>query len=237
MEATEILAQKTVVNNLKSKFPGLVFHRVPTCNSGSPLDSDFDLITGALQGTKFNAPVIVNCQVGLARSTTACVIACLFREFQVSSSFSGLVNTVPGLNLDLLKMDTYEMDMEKDPLFRGEFVVVKELLEKYPKMVAAKNQTDKLIDLNGPKSCGGTGIKQLRENIAESKLSYEIMDDAAQAFLKAKIQDNITKYFMLIVFSAYIGKAGEEVAKDTPEEEIKLTKSFAAYMEDNQELA
>ena len=29
-------------------------------------------------------------------------------------------------------------------------------------------------------------------------------------------------------------KAGEDVAKDTPEEEIKLTKTFAAYMEDNQ---
>ena len=77
-------------------------------------------------------------------------------------------------------MDTYEMDMEKDPLFRGEFEVVKELLEKYPAMAVAKNQADKLIDLNGPKSTGGTGIKQLRENIAESKLSYEIMDDAAQ---------------------------------------------------------
>merc|ERR1711892_1314621 len=81
-------------------------------------------------------------------------------------------------------MDTYKMDMEKDPLFRGEFTVVKELLEKYPIMVAAKNQCDKLIDLNGPKSCGGTGIKQLRENIAESKLSYEIMDDTAQEDIK-----------------------------------------------------
>merc|ERR1712141_12430 len=89
--------------------------------------------------------------------------------------------------------------------------VVKELLEKYPAMTTAKNQCD--------------------------KLSYEIMDDAAQTFLKAKIQDNITKYFMLIVFSAYIGKVGEDVAKDTPEEEIKLTKTFAAYMEENQELA
>ena len=58
--------------------------------------------------------------------------------------------------------------------------MVKELLEKYPAMAVAKNQADKLIDLNGPKSTGGTGIKQLRENIAESKLSYEIMDDAAQ---------------------------------------------------------
>merc|ERR1712128_253927 len=191
------------------------------------MDAEFDLITGALEGTKFNAPVIVNCQVGLARSTTGCVIACLFREFQVSSSFSGLLNTVPGLNLNLLKMDTYEMDMEKDPLFRGDFVVVKDLLEKYPIMVAAKNQCDKLIDLNGPKSCGGTGIKQLRENIAESKLSYEIMDDAAQAFLKTKIQDNITKYFMLTVFSGYL----------RAEEDIKLSKKFADYMKNNDEIA
>ena len=99
---------------------------------------------------------------------------------QVKHSFDGLIHTIPGLNLNLLKMDTYEMDMEKDPLFRGEFEVVKELLEKYPAMAVAKNQADKLIDLNGPKSTGGTGIKQLRENIAESKLSYEIMDDAAQ---------------------------------------------------------
>merc|ERR1712012_1060644 len=134
-------------------------------------------------------------------------------------------------------MATYKMDMEKDPLFRGEFEVVKELLGKYNNMETAKKQADKLVDLCGPPKTGGTGIKQLRENIAESKLSYEIMDDAAQTFLKAKIQDNITKYFMLIVFSAYIGKVGEDVAKDTPEEEIKLTKTFAAYMEENQELA
>merc|ERR1712061_629462 len=185
--------------------------------------------------------------------TTGSVIACLFREFQVSSSFSGLLNTVPGLNLNLLKMDTYEMDMEKDPLFRGEFVVVKELLEKYPKMVAAKNQTDKLIDLNGPKSCGGTGIKQLRENIAESKLSYAIMDDAAQAFLKTKIQDNIQKYFYLICFTAYL-REQSKTAKDgvseeekktfalsggkvsTPTENLKINKGFKAWMDDHANL-
>lgn len=236
IEATEVKSMKSVVKGLQSKFPGLVLHRVPVCNSGSPKDDDFDRITAALQGTKFNAPVVINCQVGLARSTTGCVIACLFREFQVSSSFSGLVNTVPGLNLNLLKMDTYQMDMEKDPLFRGEFVVVKELLTKYPAMDAAKNQCDKLIDLNGPKSCGGTGIKQLRENIAESKLSYEIMDDAAQAFLKQKIQDNITKYYMLIIFTGYLR---EEKVPDpnTPEEDIKLAKKFADYMRDNSEIA
>jgi len=200
------------------------------CNSGSPNPEDYDLMMAAMQGTKFAAPVVVNCQAGLSRATTGQVVACLFREMQVEAGFSGLVSTVPGLNLNLLKMDTYQMDMEKDRLFRGEFDVVLELLKEFPDFKTAKNRADKLIDLCGPPKTGGTGIKQLRENIAESKLSYEIMDDAAQLFLKAKIQDNITKYFMLIVFSDYIGAVKQLVPKDTPEEEIKVAKTFSAYM-------
>ena len=42
---------------------GLKFHRLPVCNSSSPTDEDYDLLVSALQGTKFNAPVIINCQV------------------------------------------------------------------------------------------------------------------------------------------------------------------------------
>merc|ERR1739848_82396 len=115
----------------------------------------------------------------ITRATTGCVIACLFKEFQISASFEGLVETVPGVNASQLKTDNYKMGMKKDPLFRGEFEVVKEVLATLKDGVGAKNNADKIIDLNGTKKTGGTGIKQLRENIAESKLSYEIMDDAA----------------------------------------------------------
>ena len=37
-------------------------------------------------------------------------------------------------------MDIYKMDMEKDPLFRGEFDVVKQLLNERPEMTAAKKR-------------------------------------------------------------------------------------------------
>ena len=37
-------------------------------------------------------------------------------------------------------MDIYKMDMEKDPLFRGEFDVVKQLISERPEMVAAKKR-------------------------------------------------------------------------------------------------
>merc|ERR1711962_849916 len=208
---------------------------------------------GKLKYVDVNCPVIVNCQVGLSRSTTGCVAAGLFREFQLAASYEGLVETVPGVNLDLLKMDRYSMDKDKVTLFRGEFEVIKELMAELADGEASKRECDKVIDKNGPPKTGGTGIKQLRENIAESKLSYESMDDAAQAFLKVKIMDNIHKYYYLIVFTAYMREMAE-AARTTmtdeqkaaltlpggktaiPGNQLKLPKTFAAFMEEHADL-
>merc|ERR1711997_566548 len=253
VEVKELKTLETAINDAKADFPGLEFVRVPVCNSAAPNEVDFDIICQALVGSNINTPVIINDQVGLSRATTGCVIACLFKEFQINASFEGLVETVPGVNLDLLKTDNYKMDMKKDPLFRGEFEVVKELLTSLKDGVGAKNNADKIIDLNGTKKTGGTGIKQLRENIAESKLSYEIMDDAAQAFLKSKIMDNIHKYFYLIVFTAYMRQAANlarttmtdaskaEVALSSgkcaiPADQLKVGKTFVQFMEENSSL-
>jgi len=253
VEVKEVFSLSEVIDGLKEKFPGLVHMRVPVCNSASPLETDFDIICETLVGTAINTPVIVSDQVGLSRATTGCVIACLFKEFQISASYDGLVETVPGVVPTLLKMDTYKMDPDKDTLFRGEFEVVKKLLAAIPDGEAAKNVCDKVIDKNGTPKTGGTGIKQLRENIAESKLSYEIMDDAAQAFLKSKIMDNIQKYFYLIAFSAYLrsveGAARDLCADDLkasvtltggkcsiPAAQLKLPSKFVDYMEANKVL-
>ena len=251
IEVKELKSLSQVIEGVKEKFPGLVHWRVPVCNSAAPLENDFDIIVKTLIGTSINTPVIVNDQVGLSRATTGCVIACLFKEFQISASFEGLVETVPGVNLALLKTDKYVMNPEKDTLFRGEFEVVKELVATLKDGAGAKNNADKIIDLNGTPKTGGTGIKQLRENIAESKLSYEIMDDAAQAFLKTKIMDNIQKYFYLIAFSGYIREqaaaAREAVEADKkaavalpasgkcaiPAAELKIGKTFVQFMEEN----
>merc|ERR1712201_25522 len=142
VEVKELKSLSQVIEGLKDKFPGLVHWRVPVCNSASPLETDFDIICKTLVGTTINTPVIVNDQVGLSRATTASVAACLFKEFQISASFEGLVETVPGMNLDLLKMDRYTMDMNKDALFRGEFEVIKELVAALPDE-GAKNECDK----------------------------------------------------------------------------------------------
>merc|ERR1712029_1064505 len=250
VEVKELKTLSEAMEAAKADFPGLVHWRVPVCNSASPLETDFDIICYTLVGTSINTPVIVTDQVGLSRATTGSVIACLFKEFQINASFEGLVETVPGVNLDLLKMDKYTMDPSKDPLFRGEFPVVLALLEKLKGGKEAKNECDKVIDKNGTPKTGGNGIKQLRENIAESKLSYEIMDDAAQAFLKVKIMDNIHKYYYLILFTAYMREASDlarnAVADDQkaaltltsgkcaiPGDQLKLPRTFASFMEEN----
>merc|ERR1711874_374272 len=252
IEVKEMVTLHDVIEGLKAKYPGLTHNRIPVCNSASPLEPDFDALCGALIGTNVNCPVIVNCQVGLSRSTTGCVSSCLFREFQLSASFEGLIETVPGVNLELLRMDKYELEKDKDALFRGEFEVVRELVAALPEGDAAKRECDKVIDKNGP-APKGTGIKQLRENIAESKLSYEIMDDAAQAFLKTKIMDNIAKYFYMICFAAYMreqaaaavaGTTDEDKAKfaltggkvSTPTENLVIKETFTAYMDTHKEL-
>merc|ERR1712226_1003485 len=253
VEVKELKTLDTIVEEAKADFPGLQLIRVPVCNSAAPNEVDFDTICQALVGSNINTPVIINDQVGLSRATTGCVIACLFKEFQINASFEGLVETVPGVNLDLLKMDRYTMDSKKDPLFRGEFEVIKQVVATLKDGAAAKNECDKVVDKNGTPKTGGTGIKQLRENIAESKLSYEIMDDAAQAFLKTKIMDNIHKYFYLIVFTAYMRQAADLARESCPDDkkkdltlsggrcaipgnELKLPKSFATFCEENKDV-
>merc|ERR1712228_302999 len=89
---------------------------------------------------------------------------------------------------------------------------------------------------NGTPKTGGTGIKQLRENMG-----------------KSKIMDNIHKYFYLILYTAYIRQAGEaarnavddaskaEVALSSgkcaiPADQLKVGKTFVQFMEENSSL-
>merc|ERR1712126_472207 len=85
-------------------------------------------------------------------------------------------------------------------------------------------------------------------------LSYEIMDDAAQAFLKSKIMDNIHKYFYIICFAGYMREAAaaarESIEADKkadvalpasgkcsiPAKDLKLPSSFVDFMTKNDSL-
>merc|ERR1712064_245912 len=192
-------------------------------------------LSQVIEGLKEKYPGLVHWRVPVCNSAAP-----------QETDFDIICNTLIGTNIN-----TPVIINDQVGLFRGEFEVVKELIAKMRDGTGAKNNADKIIDLNGTKKTGGTGIKQLRENIAESKLSYEIMDDAAQAFLKSKIMDNIHKYFYIIAFAGHMREAAvaarEAIDADKkaavalpasgkcaiPAKDLKINKKFVDYMEEN----
>merc|ERR1711921_25041 len=95
-------------------------------------------------------------------------------------------------------------------MMAGEFEVILELIEAFKdgnKAKIAKAQVDKLIDLAAPPP-KGTGVQNIRECIIESKMTFDVSADDWQAYLKAKIMNNIERYFYLIVFAMYIREVG-----------------------------
>jgi len=250
VDVKEIKTLASVMEGVKEKFPGLVYIRVPLSHGAAPKESDFDAIVKNLVGTGFNTPVIINDHIGDARATTAGVIACIFKEFQVSACYDGLINTIPGVDKDVLKMDKCKIDLSKDPMIRGEFNVTKKLLEILQGSEYAKKELDKIIDVNGPKETHGSGMVQLRETIGQCKLNYELVEDAEQVVLKQKIMDNIHKYFYLIVFTVYMRQEIDK-AKDAtteadhtlssgkhtiPADQLKIEKTFFQFMNEHYEL-
>ena len=83
-------------------------------------------------------------------------------------------------------------------------------------------QVDKLIDLAAPPP-RGTGVENIRECIIESKMTFDVSSDDWQAYLKAKIMNNIERYFYLIVFAMYIRELGPKGFPQT----------FKQYMDDH----
>jgi hypothetical protein len=250
VEVKEINTLAGVMDKIQEKFPGLVHIRLPMQHGAAPKEADFDTLLSTLIGTGFNCPVIVNDHIGDNRATTGGIIACIFKEFQVSASYDGLIASIPGVDIDVLKMDKYKVDPKKDPMTRGEFDVINKLIKSLEGSEYAKKECDKIIDVNGIKATGGSGMVQLREDIAQNKMRYELVDDSEQVILKAKIMDNIQKYFYLIVFTVYM-RQEIDTSKDASDKaddllrsgkhaidakELKVQKTFLQFMQEKDHL-
>merc|ERR1712127_859009 len=81
-------------------------------------------------------------------------------------------------------------------------------------------------------------------------MRYELVEDSEQVIIKAKIMDNIQKYFYLVVFTAYM-REEVEYAKDAsekadnllrtgkhaiPGDELKVQRSFLSFMQEHSDL-
>ena len=217
-EITEKLAGVTTLNEIyaaiKEKVPKFEPLRIPTNQEKAPVEANYDQIVTMLKDTTASCPVIFNCQAGISRTTTAMVTAALVKELQLTRELDRMRGIVPDDILDALKKKKlglpgidFEVQEDRNAMQMGEFEVIKELLAAYPDAKIAKAQVDKLVDLASPPP-RGTGVENIRECIIESKMTFDVSADDWQAYLKAKIMNNIERYFYLIVFAMYVREVG-----------------------------
>merc|ERR1711881_723160 len=144
------------------------------------------------------------------------IVASLIKEIQITAELKRMaeIELVPKTVIDNLIVQKFEAPMPKsqdddDPFIKGEFDVIKELLEKFPEAVEGKRKVDRIIDICGttPK---GNGLKNLRECIIETKWKYDVAPEEMQVVWKQMILNFMERYFYLICFATYSLEVGTQ---------------------------
>jgi len=216
----------------EEKYPTLEAHRLPANEERAPAEYCYDMMTEILKEIPAAVPCVFSDQIGRGRTTNTMVIACLVKEIQITTELRKMES------IDLVSKDTvadliqqkFESPLPKgqdddDVFVKGEFDVIKDLMEKCPATVEGKRKIDRIIDICGP-SPKGTGVQNMRESIIETKWKYDVASEDKQVGWKQLILDFMERYFYLICFATYAlehGPAGYE-------------KSFTSWMDDHREL-
>ena len=205
--------------------------RVPVAEESAPREDCIDMLVESLKQEPASTQCVFSCQAGQGRTTLGMIIACQVKEIQISTELRkmaelGLIPQVSSLAAggqsddsklfqataeDLIKQK-FEFPLaktgeEEDQYLRGEFDVIKELVEKLPGAREAKTKIDRLIDLCGP-TPKGTGVQNLRESIIRTKWKYDVAPEDKQVAWRQLILNFMERYFYLICFSTYARELG-----------------------------
>merc|ERR1712168_1360731 len=224
---------KTVYDNLKEQgFPDLVYSRCPVNEDRAPNEECFDILIEALKNEPASTAVVFSDQMGRGRSTLGMIIACLIKEIQITTELRRMEDTdlVSKATVDDLIDQKFESPLPRtqdddDPFIKGEFDVIKELLEKIPETKEGKKKIDRVIDICGP-APKGTGLQNMRECVIETKWKYDVATEDKQVAWKHLILSFMERYFYLICFATYALEHGPG----------GYQKSFQAYMDEHKEL-
>jgi len=232
VEVASVKSFGALLKDLNDKRAEITTARIPFVEE-RPLPEDcFDQITSRLSS---ESPSSCQCvffsQMGKGRSTLGTVIACTIKASQMIIKLDKMVDEGMATRdwADGIIKTKFEDPMPsedlKDPFLRGEFDVIKELLEKHPATVAGKVLADKMIDISGcPPE--GNGLQNLRKAIIETKYKYDAATEDKQIVWKRMIINFIERYFYLICFATY--------ARENARDEFK--KTFKAWLDEKSDL-
>ena len=236
IKAEKIIGLNQIWESLKegeeATFPHLAVHRIPVTEERSAGENCFDMLTEVLKVEPASTPCIFSDQMGRGRTTSGMVIAALIKEIQITTELRKMeqIGLISKATVDDLIQQKFESPLPKcpdddDPFIKGEFDVIKELLEKYPETKEGKRKIDRVIDVCGPQP-KGTGLQNLRECIIETKWKYDVATEDKQVAWKQLILNFMERYFYLICFATYaleFGPGGYQ-------------KAFTAWMDERKEL-
>ncbi|XP_023349377.1 paladin [Eurytemora carolleeae] len=206
--------------------------RIPIVEERSPCEDCFDKIVSILKDEPASTICLFSCQMGRGRTTIGMIVACLIKEIQITSELRkmGEIGLIPAETVDDLIRQKFETPLPRsqdddDPFIKGEFDVIKELLEKLPESKDGKTKIDRVIDICGgpPK---GSGLQNLRECVIETKWKYDVAPEEKQVVWKSMILNFMERYFYLICFGTYALQYGSDGFK----------KTFKEWMNEHQEL-
>ena len=167
----DVLASNVLT--LNSVFTSINYSRIPITAEGIPEPSDFEQLVQVL--INCTGPVVVNCQMGIGRSTMVLSIAILVYNWQhnvISTSPSPVIN----------------------------YQSVHQLLRVIKDGLEVKNAVDKAID-------SASALMNIRDSIEKYRIEADsTTEDIKRQDLVTKSILNLQRYFMLIVFNAYLNQ-------------------------------
>merc|ERR1712002_1430223 len=216
----------------ESSMPGMTIVRVPFNEQRAvPLEC-FDTIIKALSSENAaTTQCVLSSQLGSGRSSLGMVIASILKAVQMMTKLNKMVEAGMAERSwadNIIKskfMDPLPSGDNKDAFMRGEFEVIKQLLEKVPETKSGKVLADKMIDICGTPP-DGTGIQNLRKCIIRTKYKYDAATEDRQVVWKKMIINFIERYFYLICFATYAKEQGPK----------GFEKKFVEWMEAHSDL-
>uniref|UniRef100_A0ABM0LZR8 Paladin-like n=1 Tax=Saccoglossus kowalevskii TaxID=10224 RepID=A0ABM0LZR8_SACKO len=193
----------TVVEEMYCRYtipvPGAQYLRLPMPTEGFLEERDVDLFIDTLkeyprlfEKDDPSLPAFVfNGHVGVCRTTVGMVMGCL------------VLSHKRGFPQDALK-PPYPIN-ERSPNFeRGEFNIIKKLLDYLPNGSQIKQEVDVVIDLCCDLENLRTEITECKKKLEGIKEDYEIDGYSAKEYFQKRALTHLERYFYLIVFNAYL---------------------------------
>ena len=189
VEVTPETVQTTreVYDGLQAEGYKVDYARVPVTDEKTPEAGDLQSLVQRVSQAEDGAALVFNCHAGRGRTTTAMVAAQLIQRAQH-----------PETQRDFVRMDSVRQDIREQGRYDlGNYRLILRLIRTLDNGVAAKSETDEVLDLTGDMQNLRTDINRYREK----SLSAEDPSRAQKA--EARGLDYLHRYHTLITFNQY----------------------------------